>query len=218
VEVLARREYVIVTVIAAMVTIGILFMTYPSPSDPGPIWDNLSWNIEEGDSYVFNITSFNGYFNNTVIIVNVTALPQFSDYYTSGSFTSSIIETSKIEVRYENGSELGGYDYFVRNLLSKTILPCGEWDLIDSLYVNPENATFGPTCSLSGYISKLESDYFVLGYETVDFDSSSGWNADISLETGLPFYIQYWDYDDFHDHTYSIHMETRITYEIFLVS
>lgn len=215
VEILARREFVLAAVVAVMVTIGILFVTFASLYEPDLVWDELSWNIEEGDSVTYNIVSDGSYFNNnTVIIANVTALPQYSILYTSYSFALSIIEVSKVDVLFENGSELGGRDYFVRMLLSKAILPCGEWELLDSLYVNPEDASFGPTGSLEGYISKLESDYFLLGYERVDFDSSSGWNAHISLETGLPFYIQYWVTEI--SQTGYIHMETRITLELFL--
>lgn len=191
---MARREVVLATVVAVMVTIGLLFVVYVNLNEPDPVWDELSWNIEEGDSLTYSIVSDGNYINlnYTLIIANVTTLPQCSILYTSDSFASSIIEMSKVAVLFENGSELGDRDNFVRMLLSQAILPCGEWELLDSLYVDPEDASFGPSGSLEGYISKLESDYFLLGHERVDFDSSSGWIAHISLETGLPSYIQYW--------------------------
>jgi hypothetical protein len=212
VEMIDKRRFVLVIVVASMVTIGIIFAT-------NVMWVELSWNIEVGDSFTYNVVSYDDYIeNNTKIIANITALPQYWIIKSAKSFTSSIIEVSKVEVFFENGSELGGYDYYFRMLLSKTILPCGEWDLLDSLYVDPEDTSFGPTSVLSGYISKLESDYFLLGHEAVDFDSSSGWNAHISLETGLPFYFQYWKYDQFDPITNPLIFETRVTLEMYLIS
>ncbi len=213
------RKVVLAAVVAVMVTIGILFVTYVSLYEPDLVWDELSWNIEEGDSVIYNVVTHESYFNNnTVIIANITTLPQYWILYTSYTFALSIIEMRKVDVLLENGSELGERDYDASMLLSMAILPCGEWELLDSLYVNPEDASFGPTGSLSGYISKLESDYFLLGHERVDFDSSRGWNAHISLETGLPFYIQTWKYDNFANQTESFRFETRIIYELFLMS
>ncbi len=204
-------------VVVVMVTIGMLFVAYARLYEPDLVWDELSWNIEEGDGVTYNIVSNSSYINNnTVIIANVTVLPQFWILYTPNSFSSSIIEMSKVDVLYENGSELGGYDFYFRMLLSKAILPCGEWELLDSLYVNPEDASFGPTTNLAGYISKLESDYFLLGYVSVDFDSDRGWNAHISRETGLPFYIQVW-VNDYSYLTGSFQSNPRTTLELFLV-
>lgn len=216
-EILVRRNVVLAAVIAVMVTISILFVVYVNLYEPDPVWDELTWNIEEGDSLAYRIVDYDYYLiNNTVIIANITDLPQYSIYYTSDSFASSIIEVNKVDVLLENGSELvGNYERFARLSLSHAILPCGEWELLDMLYVNPENASFGPTGSLTGYISKLENDYFLLGYEAVDFDSSRGWNAHISLETGLPFYKQYWKTEIIWTGS-SMHWETRITKELFL--
>ncbi len=218
VETLARRRVVLAVVIAVMVTIGTLFVTYVSLFEPDLVWDELSWNIDEGDSLTYNIVSNVSYFNNnTVIIANVTALPQIWILYPFNSFTSSIIEMSKVDLLYENGSALGSYDDYFRMLLSRVILPCGEWELLDSLFVNPEDAHYGPTTSLAGFVSKLESDYFLLGYVSVDFDSDRGWNAHISLETGLPFYIQTWVNDySYTTGTFRSNPQTRL--ELFLVS
>ncbi|MHA1929935.1 MAG: hypothetical protein ACTSV2_15290 [Candidatus Thorarchaeota archaeon] len=177
-----------------------------------PAW-NLTWNVEEGDNFTYRIIS--NYhlidLNNTLISVNISQLPDLFPIITPATFSSSIIETDKITVLFQNGSELMDYENSVYGFISRTILPCGDWGLLDAMYPSTNSTSY----SYTGYSSTLETSYFALEYGHVDFDSSSGWIAHVSLETGIPFYIQRWSYDTYPD-DYYLRMNLRILMELFL--
>ncbi len=211
---LVKRQKTVGVSFTLIAILGILIIAL----GVSPGW-NLSWNVEEGDLFSFYVKGFHNYeiLNDTVVIVNISTLPVIPSILTRYTFESSILEIDKISTTFENGTDTGQYGFF---LISRAILPCGGWEILDYLYVNPEDTSFGPSGgNLRGYISKLESDYFYLGYEAVDFDASSGWNANISLETGIPYYIQYWRYDIFPENTTSpsVNLEYRVMLELFLI-
>jgi hypothetical protein len=68
----------------------------------------------------------------------------------------------------------------------------------------------------STYISKKYDDYFLLGYIGIDFDSSRGWNAKISYNSGIPTNIKYWRYDVFYSDNITItgYPEYRVMVEL----
>lgn len=177
-----------------------------------PGW-NLTWNVEEGDNFIYRILSDYSMIdiNNTLLSVNISQLPSLFPIITPATFISSIIETDKVTVLFQNGSELMDYEFFIHGFISWAFLPCGDWEVLDAMYPSTNYTSY----SYTGYSSKLEASYFVLGYGYEGFDSSYGWIAHISLETGIPFYIQYWSYDNYLD-DYSSFNSHRIVIELFL--
>ncbi len=143
--------------------------------------------------------------------MNISQLPDLFPIVTPTTFSSSIIESDKVTVLFQNGSELMYYEFAIRGFISRAVLPCGDWELLDAMYPSTDNVSY----SYTGYSSKLETSYFVLGHGRENFDSSSGWIAHISLETGIPFYIQRWSYDTYPD-DYNMTMHLRILMELFL--
>ena len=177
-----------------------------------PGW-NLTWNVEEGDNFTYRILSDYSMINlnNTLLSVNISQLPLLFPIITPLTFISSIIETDKITVLFQNGSELMDNEFFIRGLISRVFLPCGDWEVLDAMYPRTNYTSY----SYTGYSSKLETSYFVLGHNREGFDSWRGWIAHISLETGIPFYIQRWIYDTYLD-DYSSFDSHRILIELFL--
>ena len=177
-----------------------------------PGW-NLTWNVEEGDNFTYRILSDYHLIdiNNSLLSVNISQLPLLFPIITPATFSSAIIETDKITVLFQNGSELMDYENSVHGFISRVFLPCGDWELLDAMYPRPDNTSY----SYTGYSSKLEASYFILGHNREGFDSSSGWIAHISLETGIPFYIQRWSYDNYLD-DHSSFYSFRIVMELFL--
>ncbi len=175
-----------------------------------PGW-NLTWNVEEGDNFTYRILSDYHLIdiNNTLVSVNISQLPSLFPIITHATFISSIIETDKITVLFQNGTELMDNEFLIRGLISRVFLPCGDWELLDAMYPRPNYTSY----SYTGYSSKLETSYFVLGHNREGFDSSNGWIAHISLETGIPFYIQRWIYSKYQ---YDSHYSHRIVIELFL--
>jgi hypothetical protein len=161
----------------------------------------LRWGVSEGVQYVYvvNVSGFNmtgtyndsvecplsfAPLNNTRIITTVSYLPDLPGLTDANSFATDVIVQTKNEVNFENGTELSErYDEALVSLISLTLLPIGDWSLIDSLYQdeNPE-----PPFMKTWYIAKQHTSSFKIGYMSYGPDYASGWNGNLSLTTGLP--------------------------------
>ena len=155
---------------------------------------NLDWSVSEGDSFTYQITSFDRYanFNDTSIIATITELPFLFPIVTAYSFAKFVIEVTKINCTFQNGSSLQEWTSYFETKISNCILPTGDWSLIEWLYPDPGPKYYARGGVPSTYISERYDDYFALGYVRVGFDSTSGWYARISMDSGIPIYIEFW--------------------------
>ena len=204
----SMNKKVLATVVSMIAISGTVLIAIGT----SPGW-NLTWNVEEGDNFTYRIQSDYHLIdlNNTLLSVNISQLPSLFPIITPATFISSIIETDKITVLFQNGSELMDYENSFHGYISRAFLPCGDWELLDAMYPSTEYTSY----SYTGYSSKLETSYFVLGHGREGIDSSRGWIAHISLETGIPFYIQRWSYSTYPDDDDS-HNNLRIVMELYL--
>ena len=184
---------------------------------------NLEWDVSEGNSFTYQITSYerDANLNGSLLTATITQLPTLPIIISANTFVTDVIEISKVNCTFQNGSLLpGSCQFFYNNILSHCILPIGDWSLIEWLYPDPESRSYGSLGTQSTYISKRYDDYFHLGYIGIDFDSSRGWNAEISLDSGIPTNIKYWRYGiPYSDNiTITAHLEYRVQVELSLVN
>jgi len=161
----------------------------------------LRWGVNEGVQYVYvvNVSGFNmtgisndsvecplsfASLNNTRIITTVSGLPDLPGFTDANSFATDVIIQAKFEVGLENGTELSErYDEALVSLISLTLLPIGDWSLIDSLYQDEDPE---PPFMKIWYIAKQHTGSFEIGYTSYGPDYASGWSGNLSLTTGLP--------------------------------
>ena len=187
-------------IVFATVVLGLVLVIATFASQVSVTW-SLEWSVSEGDSFTYQITTFDRYeyLNGSSINATITELPYLFPIVTAYSFAEFIIDVTKIDCTFRNGSSLPeGRSYF-RTRISNCILPTGDWSLIEYLYPNPEPNYYARGGVPSTYMSKRDDDYFALAFVGVDFDSTHGWYAQISLDSGIPMYIEIWNWS--HDYS-----------------
>ena len=81
-------------------------------------------------------------------------------------------------------------------MISHALLPVGDWEFLDSLYVSLDIPVDWPNYDYDEYVSQPEQDRFVFGRRYYDMDADSGWVAYVMLESGVPTRIlHYVDHD-----------------------
>ncbi len=175
-------------IIAMLLSIGFFYLGSRSNH-------TLIWGIEIGDEYLYDVSVF-GYdnnsqvpfigLNNTRIIVRVTDLPEIPQQLNFQSFLANVLEITKTDCWFENGT------YFtqtwrdgINELMSRCILPVGDFELIDSL----TNGTLD-----NGYGSSFSEGSFYIGYHYFIVDFGHGWEGNVTLDTGVPVVTSLWDF------------------------
>lgn len=171
---------------------------------------NLVWSIDIGDEFIYQVeTSFfveyNTYnissqditaINNTRIRMVITSLPDIPQMINGELFITEVINLTKTHCSFENGSEITPGCYNVINtLLSATLLPTGDWTLLDILYPDEVSDAFYDAFYPGEFTSALHDDYFLFGYELWPGDAILRWSANVTLDNGIP--LRAVDYKDF---------------------
>jgi len=202
---MARRNRVALLAAAAIATIVVLAFCLLSVWNPSGLRDasSLSWGVNEGDEFVY-LVDVRGYqtsidpenssnvilgppflapMNNTRVRFNVTSLPSLPLVIDGGIFAEEVLNYSKTECRFENGSEIPSiFRDYINRLLYRCLLPVGDWPLLDSLYPNETEDAFYPGV----YLSRTHADSFYIGYLLWPGDAIISWGGNVSLTTGIP--------------------------------
>ncbi len=201
---ITRRRTIAVSIIilVSIAAVGIYFL-FADDKRPAT---NLVWSIDIGDEFIYQVeTSFfveyNTYnissqditaINNTRIRMVITSLPDIPQMINGELFITEVINLTKTHCSFENGSEITPGCYNVINtLLSATLLPTGDWTLLDILYPDEVSDAFYP----GEFTSALHDDYFLFGYELWPGDAILRWSANVTLDNGIP--LRAVDYTDF---------------------
>jgi len=191
---------IIILIIFAAVGIYFLFTNDKRPAT------NLVWSIDIGDEFIYQVEAshfveYNTYnvssqdiaaINNTRIRMVITSLPDIPQMINGELFITEVINLTKTHCSFENGSEITPDCYNVINtLLSATLLPTGDWTLLDILYPDEVSTAFYP----GEFTSALHNDYFHFGYELWPMDAILRWSANVTLDNGIPLRVV--DYKDF---------------------
>ena len=160
----------------------------------------LQWGVEEGDKFSYGIKAL-GYYvsydespwfelNNTIVVFEITSLPAIPLYCDREIFRESIVDTLKASVAFENESSLNPDCASVLTLLfSNSLLPIGDWAFIDVLYYDYARGGFGASVQ-DPWFSRFEGDTLRFGSRSFLCTGIFGWDADISLEDGVPAVIR----------------------------
>ena len=191
-----------IIILVSIAAVGIYFL-FADDNRPAT---NLVWSIDIGDEFIYQVETshfveYNTYnissqditaINNTRIRMVITSLPDISQMINGELFITEVINLTKTHCSFENGSEITPSCYNVINtLLSATLLPTGDWALLDILYPDEVSDAFYP----GEFTSALHDDYFLFGYELWPGDAILRWSANVTLDNGIP--LRAVDYKDF---------------------
>ncbi|MFW9846122.1 MAG: hypothetical protein ACFFD6_05215 [Candidatus Thorarchaeota archaeon] len=153
----------------------------------------LRWGVKEGDIFVYEISGWNDTgddyhsWDSILIEVEVTYLPTIPDILRNITFHFYVVEPMKIACSFLNGSRLPYYWDIYKNLVSFSMLPVGDWDLLDSFY--PDQEELHPfTIGTVDYLSEMREENFLFGGRHWDVVPSQ-WYANVSLTLGVPLNI-----------------------------
>ena len=202
---MARRNRVTLLTAATIATIVVLAFCLLSIWNPSGLRDasSLTWGVNEGDEFVYLVDvrghrgsidpenssnwilepPFLAPMNNTRVRFNVTSLPFLPLVIDGNIFADEVLNYSKTECRFENGSEIPSmFRDYINRLLYRCLLPVGDWPLLDALYPNETEYAFYPGV----YLSRTYADSFYIGYLLIPFDTTTRWSGNVSLTTGIP--------------------------------
>jgi len=184
------------TILVGMLCIGMILMTQLPPIT----FVSINWGIEEGLELTIGISlsgrsSYNYedqqlswlFLNNTNIVAKVTNLPILTTVYTSDGFIEQIVNVTKVECRFENGSSFAGDNLFIASVISQALLPIGGWNEIDFLYFDEYNPDPAFVDDMEyRWVSRFEDGSFFFAHQGIDRDGGEGWNSWINTTTGTP--------------------------------
>ncbi len=125
-------------VIAALIigAIGVAALFFGDTQKPT---SNLAWSVEIGEEFIYEIQTKGIYLsamNNTRIKMVITSLPDLPPIVDGYTFAAEVINQPRTNCVFENGSELPtSYDE-IKSLLSSSLLPTGDWPLLDWCFEN----------------------------------------------------------------------------------
>jgi hypothetical protein len=201
---MARRNRVALLTAATIATIVVIAFCLLSIWNPSGLRNasSLSWGVNEGDGFVYLVVirghggsrnpeggphilepPFLAPMNNTRVRFNITSLPSLPLLVDGDIFAEEVLNYSKTECRFENGSEISSmFRDYINRLLYRCLLPVGDWPLLDSLYPNETENAFYPGV----YLSRTHADSFYIGYLLWPGDAIISWGGNVSLTTGIP--------------------------------
>jgi hypothetical protein len=195
-EIMNRKQCLAVTITAVIIaSVGVSIMLLNNEGRPA---SDLSWNVKNGDSYIYELESIYRYLasdynasiftqmaelNHTRIKMDISSLPDIPPMIDGETFSIEIINKVKTYCTFENGSELPlYYRDRINRVLSSCVLPVGNWNLLDWCFADEVSQAFYP----GAYTSKLQENHFMIGYELWPVDSIYRWSANISIVSGIP--------------------------------
>lgn len=166
---------------------------------------NFQWEVEVGDEFLYEV-KVQGFsnrssvpfveFNNTQIRMRIVSLPDANQIDNPDEMLA-ILGHQKTECEFITGSSIpigSRYGYYLdaslAEILSRGILPIGGWDYIDSYF--PDEYKIGEHIR-GEYLSKIDEQWFYIGYHYWYIDYSYGWNANVNMTTGSPISVCQWE-------------------------
>jgi hypothetical protein len=157
---------------------------------------DLSWGVEVGDQFSYSVEALGFLFyengkpctilNNSIVVFEITNLPDIPPYCDRGMFIESIVDETKVSVTFDNGTSLNSEcDSILTRLFSNSLLPIGDWGYIDGLYHDHARGGLGAPVQDPWY-SRLSRTSFHFGEVHITCIGAPGWTAEISLEDGVP--------------------------------
>ncbi len=185
--------------------------TTPTSTDSTtPIEHTLEWGVSVGDTLVYNFSEdvyeyqYDGTYDLGQVNLTITSLPDIPVVMTHNSFFTDIFGKIQFDCIYSNGSEINPQVYPNEDLYlyyaSRAILPIGDWEFLDSLFIDYDEVSITTVYSADIYYGEVSGEYFIFGYVGYDMDADTGmrftYNSTNGISTG--FY-------DFIDHDWAMY-------------
>ncbi len=158
------------------------------------------WGVEEGDEFHYLIRIYGEMYeewpddpivalNNSEIQVAITSLPNVSTIRSEYSFISLLLDNVKVSCTYPNGSALTtSLNDQLSTVLSFGFLPLGSWNWIEDSF--PQEFLDLPVTMVEYLIAtRKTSESLWIGYEENTVYEVDGYEANVSLSTGVPTYV-----------------------------
>ncbi len=174
------------------------------------------WQVQEGDEFLFSVEVI-GYsiaggsiiappfasMNDTIIHSEIASLPNISIFMRLTDFADEIVKFAKTDSRFENGSAIPVQHYNqINNLVSRCLLPVGNWALLDAFYPDePEPAQ--NTTEYETYIGTDSGAVFRIGFERFSENQASGWHGVVDKKTGVPHRLELWGWSNISPYLYA---------------
>lgn len=190
-------------ILVGSIIVGVIVISLLPPM----VFSSFDWGVEVGDTMTFKViatgmpTFYGGahfpswiHLNNTIIIANVTYLPALGSFYTSHTFTTDVVNKTKVTCRFQNGTVIQGRDSIVMNLISMSLLPANSWNDLDSLFLD-DYIRGGSFSSIEyTWVSRFEEGDFFFGHQGHFPEGKTGWKTLVNMTTGIPFVIENYDH------------------------
>ena len=181
--------------ITSILVIGLLLMSASRNN-------TLFWDVEEGDEFTFSIVyhlqmndsltdpeylnAWREPLNDTVVIFRVDDLPEIPQIVNSVNFIEAIFNHAKSNCRFENGTEISEpYKSKLNNLFSRYLLPVGDWEFIDSLFMDYFDFNNIGEEMRYEYLAWSNDDYFYMSYIGMSTSEIRGSFCTIDMNTGM---------------------------------
>ena len=135
--------------------------------------------------------------NDTLVTVQIDALPVLSNDWNESEFTSNVLEYPKtsliLPIIHQNGTAINSTSAdSINTILSQCILPIGGWDVLDYYYLDTSDpADYSFWCNT--YYSYIEDDQFIFGHLSFYYDGGNVWEGLMEQQTGVPQYVHIWN-------------------------
>ena len=164
---------------------------------------SLRWDIEVGDEFIYQIVvhgyrivedplnhsnviyepSFYAPMNNTEIRARIINLPALGLWYSKSSFASEVINQSKVNCTFDNGTSMQEeFSSVIVAVVSYCMLPVDDWTFLDALFPDSTTSAWYPGV----YLSKFYTDCFSISYVLWPGDGLLSWTGNVSLASGMP--------------------------------
>ena len=174
----------------------------------------MEWDITIGSMLTYKITCTNSTpldptwsqyrmipLNGTEVVLEVTYLPPIPRVVTSSNFQETVIDSTKVECSYKNGSSLPlEYSSHLNKLISGSLLPVNGSSLLDQLFLdycgNSGRSDLSRPGAKGNYYYLQESIFnvtnLIVGYSSMKCYTmghgcwGTSWFGDVLIQTGIP--------------------------------
>ena len=136
---IGRNRKIALSIIIILTLLGLLVIFGPLNFVNNA--SSLQWNVEIGDEFTYSATVIEDdtiHFSDVNITVRIVDLPELAYSYDESSFVE-ILEFLKTNSTFQNNSDISedsrGWINGLNILISRTILPVGDWDFLDLMYL-----------------------------------------------------------------------------------
>ncbi|MFW9806122.1 MAG: hypothetical protein ACFFFK_05285 [Candidatus Thorarchaeota archaeon] len=158
---------------------------------------NLQWGVEAGDQFSYSVIAREDYgygspyldLNDSIIVFEITSLPDIPVYCDRAMFLDLVVDCTKVTVAHDNGSSLdSSISSDLSTLFSNSLLPMGDWWFINGLFSDHARGGLGAPVQ-DPWFSRFEGSVFCFGEIQITCVGAPGWDADISMDDGVPYVV-----------------------------